>query len=155
MVYSLEVFTKQAMKHKIFIKDRLSEFLLIAVEPDAFNFHLITNKELVRRYGRLEYTQRTNGIEHRLVIDDIEKYELLGEMTNNRVDKEVFEHINYNILAQNGIHFWIDKPGDNWPRGDAAVWEQDEVLQMKARVREWEKNRGKYVHKLIILKKVA
>lgn len=31
-------------------------------------------------------------------------------------------------------------PGDNWPRGDDAVWEHDKVIDMKARKREYDQH---------------
>ncbi len=104
------------MAKQITINTSISQFLLIGLPDDAYRLGLVTNKELKDRYGNLEYTTRDNGNDCRVLIADIENYELLGIYNNieNKIDFEAKdewfgqEYRHGNILANRPEVFLIE-----------------------------------------------
>lgn len=58
--------------------------MFIPVSDDAYRFDLVKNREMTSRYGRLEYTSRSNGLDTRIKVDDIENWDVFG--LANKID---------------------------------------------------------------------
>lgn len=75
------------------IKTNGHTIIVVPVPEDSYRFSLVKNKHLEKRYGRLEYTERGNGIEHTLAIAGIENYEILGEITPSEISFDVSPYV--------------------------------------------------------------
>jgi len=62
------------MAKTVNIKEILKSIFAIEVEDDAYRFDIITNKNLTRRYGHLEYALRSTGLDRRILLNPIEHY---------------------------------------------------------------------------------
>lgn len=77
------------------------KFLLITVSPDAYRPTIITNKKLTNRYGRLEWSEKSTGVEHWERLDWVEHWTIVG-LVSSITEEQAAEVVEAYVNASNG-----------------------------------------------------